>query len=624
MNWTIKNRLLLGCGVLVAVLTLACGLGWRQAASSEQRITGIIRSNQADMARLAAVQSAAADVNDARIAESQFLLRRRENFSQAVTSKVGRVRLQLSSLTTEPGTAEHRLRTNALELAGRYDTTFANLLSLRTKRGLTADDGLEGQLRRAVHSVEGVVTNLGISELEMILLKCRRHEKDYLLRGNTNYLKDIAARIAEFEQQMRKCDPSPAVQTKASAAWKEYLGNMQRIVDVDQEIGEAERACQEAAEGFEKQMEQLAEVTSAGISAAQQNALTALASGKMFMLVLLGAGVLIGLAVASFLTRSITRPIQVALVSQSSSADRTASAAAQVAAASQQLAEGASEQAASLEETGASLEEMASMVKGNADSASKAKSIAGEARAAAEAGVSDLLGMRTAMQEIAASNGEVAKIVRDIDEIAFQTNVLALNAAVEAARAGDAGLGFAVVAEEVRSLAQRCARSAKETSAKIEDAIGKSGRGVQVSNKVAESFDRIAGRTREVDEYVGQIARASDEQARGIQQVTNAVAEMDKVTQANASSAEESASASEELSKEARTMKEAVEALQALIGGDSGPDRRQAQRFAGSGARTGTAAGARTPSTFSTIQTVAPAPHRRGTNPVGPGVRYNP
>lgn len=206
------------------------------------------------------------------------------------------------------------------------------------------------------------------------------------------------------------------------------------------------------------------------------------------------------------------------------------------------------------------------MTKRNAESASKAKTLANQTRQAAETGAGSMAEMKRAMHGIKESSANIAKIVKTIDEIAFQTNILALNAAVEAARAGEAGAGFAVVAEEVRSLAQRSAQSAKETATKIEDSVTRSEAGVQISVKVAESFDEIVAKARQVDELVAEIASASNEQTQGIGQVTTAVSQMDKVTQTNAAGAEEAASASEELNAQAELMRESVRHLQELVG----------------------------------------------------------
>jgi methyl-accepting chemotaxis protein len=176
-----------------------------------------------------------------------------------------------------------------------------------------------------------------------------------------------------------------------------------------------------------------------------------------------------------------------------------------------------------------------------------------------------MLEMNTAMHAIEASSAEVAKIVKNIDEIAFQTNILALNAAVEAARAGEAGAGFAVVADEVRSLAQRSAAAAKETADKIEAAIINSKRGSSSCEKVGDSLAEIVQKVAAADGLVAEIATAAKEQSQGIQQVGVAMTQMDKVTQGNAASAQQSASAAEELNSQAHHMQENVRALRELV-----------------------------------------------------------
>jgi len=233
---------------------------------------------------------------------------------------------------------------------------------------------------------------------------------------------------------------------------------------------------------------------------------------------------------------------------------------------STQLADGANQQAASLEETSASLEEMASMTRRNAESASDAKRIAGETRASVEAGAGGVQRMTAAMDGIKASSAEISKIIKTIDEIAFQTNILALNAAVEAARAGEAGAGFAVVADEVRALAQRSATAARETTQKIEQALRKSDEGAAISSEVSVMLERIVGQVRNMDSLVAEIATASGEQSQGIEQVTRAITEMDKVTQSNAASAEESASAASELSSQSTQLRDAVDRFNAFSG----------------------------------------------------------
>jgi methyl-accepting chemotaxis protein len=177
--------------------------------------------------------------------------------------------------------------------------------------------------------------------------------------------------------------------------------------------------------------------------------------------------------------------------------------------------------------------------------------------------------MIEAIEKIKASSDQTARIVNTIDEIAFQTNLLALNAAVEAARAGEAGKGFAVVAEEVRNLAQRSAEAAKNTSALIEEAVGNAENGVSITDQVAESLQDIMERNEEVKKLIADISTAAGQQAAGISQLNDAVTNMDKVTQMNASSSEESASAAEELNGQAAELRAMVERFK-LTGGGNG------------------------------------------------------
>jgi methyl-accepting chemotaxis protein len=278
---------------------------------------------------------------------------------------------------------------------------------------------------------------------------------------------------------------------------------------------------------------------------------------------------IVGILSMLFSNRTIIRPLEqsISVIDAASSQEEAASR--EISTASQRLAEGASEQAASLEETSATLEEISSMTKRNAEHAGHAESLAAETRTAADNGTGDMQEMVRAMAEIKAASDNISKIIKTIDEIAFQTNILALNAAVEAARAGEAGAGFAVVADEVRSLAQRSALAAKETADRITDSIQKSEHGVQVSAKVSASLNEIADKARRMNDLVREIASGSTEQNTGISQVNTAVGQLDAVTQANAAAAEESASASEELSAQSVELKAAVSRLVAIVSGAS-------------------------------------------------------
>jgi methyl-accepting chemotaxis protein/methyl-accepting chemotaxis protein-1 (serine sensor receptor) len=294
------------------------------------------------------------------------------------------------------------------------------------------------------------------------------------------------------------------------------------------------------------------------------------------------AGVLAALAVALVAVRSVMAAIR-ALRHQSQElregTEHVVAAASQVATSAQGLSQQSTHQAASLEETSASMEQMASMTRKNAENAVNAAELATEVAQQVEGSNAALEEMVASMTAIRESSNKVAKIIKAIDEIAFQTNILALNAAVEAARAGEAGMGFAVVAGEVRSLAQRSAQAAKDTAILLEESIARSQEGTGRVEQVAHSITSITDNVKRVKGMVEEVRQASGQQAQGIDQVTQALSQMESVTQTTAATAEESAAASEELNAQAETSMAVVRRLEALVGGVDGAGRA-GSRFA--------------------------------------------
>ncbi len=365
-------------------------------------------------------------------------------------------------------------------------------------------------------------------------------------------------KLAEAEVAWVKTDVEPTIETRKQVA-SDSAKLAEFIANFNQAKGKAQM------DGMRAMAKEIIDIELELLEIREANFTKAANNSKLLISIGLPISMIIGLGLLIWVIRGAVRSITQIAATLTAGANEFTSSATQVSSSSQKLAEGASEQAASLEETSASLEEMSSMTNRNTGDAEKVNLLARDARAAADNGVNDMNAMIIAMNEIRSSSQDIAKIIKSIDEIAFQTNILALNAAVEAARAGEAGAGFAVVADEVRSLAQRAAMSARETSGKIETALTKTTLGAQLTEKVSVSLQEIVTKVRQVDELASQVASSSKEQTQGVQQLNETVRQMDKVTQDNAATAEETSSASEELNAQAKTLQETVIALLRLV-----------------------------------------------------------
>ncbi len=358
---------------------------------------------------------------------------------------------------------------------------------------------------------------------------------------------------------------------------KEHLAAIWPLYDKSVELGRANRNAEagdvitvqvlpvqakllDRMDGFVKVVQNLSEE--------EANTARNLSIFGTILVVTLGAGALVvGLLITAYITRNVTRTISRAVSGLSEASDQVATGSAQVASSSQSLAEGTSEQAASLEETASSLEEIKSVTNTNAGNAEQAKVLMGEVRRIVERVSEQVNTMTSAIQEVNRSSEETGKIIKTIDEIAFQTNLLALNAAVEAARAGEAGAGFAVVADEVRNLAMRAAEAARNTSNLIENTITTVRKSRDLTQQTKEAFQENVTIAGKIGAIIDEIAEASKEQANGINQISVAIASVDKVVQASAANAEESASASEEMSAQAQQMKDYVSELEIIVSG---------------------------------------------------------
>lgn len=304
-------------------------------------------------------------------------------------------------------------------------------------------------------------------------------------------------------------------------------------------------------------------------SSAKRNAgeaSAAAATANWWNWVVAAISVVVGVFLALIVVKGVNRVLRQAVRELSVGAEQVASAASQVSSSSQALAQGSSEQAASLEETSATTEQIRAMARRNGDQSRAAADLVTRSQLTFAQTNESLNHMVASMGDISAQSEKISKIIKVIDEIAFQTNILALNAAVEAARAGEAGMGFAVVANEVRSLSHRCAQAARDTSALIVESIAKSNDGKTKVDQVTAAIQTVSGESTEVKALVEAVNQGSQEQARGMEQVSKAIVQMEQVTQASAANAEESSAAAEELQAQSESVKDVVERLTALVG----------------------------------------------------------
>ncbi|MCX6587207.1 MAG: methyl-accepting chemotaxis protein [Acidobacteria bacterium] len=303
----------------------------------------------------------------------------------------------------------------------------------------------------------------------------------------------------------------------------------------------------------------------AQLDTAQQEA-QSIASLSLLGISVLGVlSVFVGIATV-LSVRKIQTILRHSVTELNENARRLANTAGRVSASSQSVSHAASQQAASLEETSASTEQIHSMTKQNADNAESATRKTNEASATIHEANQALAQMVDSMNEITTSSNKISKIIKVIDDIAFQTNILALNAAVEAARAGEAGMGFAVVADEVRNLAQRSAQAARDTTQLIEESITRAAEGKEKLDEVARAITVLTNSSLEAKGLVEEVFSGSQEQARGIAQISRAVLQMEQLTQQLAATAQESAAAGQGLATQARGVDEIVVDLQKIFG----------------------------------------------------------
>lgn len=415
------------------------------------------------------------------------------------------------------------------------------------------------KIKHNVSAVDADLLKLSIRRDKTIyedLLKRRKENNELLTKYEATKLDPFEKeQIAEYKntienyRTIQKNTLSLALANKGNDARNYYMANLKDVKKLESILESLSDYNAKVAQEIKESTDQNAKLA----------CIILLVTNISALILLITAGTMI--------SNMITRPIKKAIDGLNIETEELSAASSQVSAASQTLAEGVSEQAASIQETSSTLEETSSMVHQNRENTQQAASLAKQAKKYAEQSNTEMEKMAESMTSLKSSSNEIAKIIKVIDEIAFQTNLLSLNAAVEAARAGDAGKGFAVVAEEVRNLAQRSAQAAKDTTVIIESNIELSETSVNIAKTVKESVASIEDEARKVSDLLEEIAVATNEQAQGVEQINKAVSQMEIALQANASTADESAAASQALQEQAINVRDIVDSLIVLVDG---------------------------------------------------------
>jgi methyl-accepting chemotaxis protein len=571
---------LAGFGLMVIVTALATGTGWWAARKASGNMAALIG---ADMPLLKSANHILNDLEIARREELQFLHQSDLKAFEKGKAHIASMQTALQGIFEKLPDKKSRAQVqNALGLLDRYGKGLENVVALRTRRGLSHKEGLEGELRKAVHEVETVIKEQGLAELTVLMLMCRRHEKDYLLRGDAKYLGRISQRIKEFEAQMEMFGMAGSDREKIRNLFQRYYSGMAAIVEIDKQISTALAAMDRVAAELENTVITFDEAAQAGIETNGKSVLAELGASQSLLMVILGGAVALGIIVGLLITQSITKPIgqvlfrlkdiaqgdgdlttrltvtskdelgelarnfnafveklQTMIRDIAKNAVTLAEASTELSAISTQMSAGAQQTSGKSGSVATAAEEMSANINSVAAAMEQATTNMGLVASSTEqvtASVNEIAQKSEQAQSITNQavnqanstmekvNGlgksaqAISKVTEVITEISEQTNLLALNATIEAARAGEAGKGFAVVANEIKELAKQTADATMEIKNLIE--------GVQHSTgETVTDIEQISGVINKVDEIVSTIAAAVEEQSVAMKEIAGNIAQ---------------------------------------------------------------------------------------------------
>jgi methyl-accepting chemotaxis protein len=574
-KFTIKQRLLAGFVLMVIVTALATGTGWWTARKASKNMGTLIGT---DMPLLQNANHILHDLENVRREETNFLHKNDLKAFEKAKLQISSIQTQLHEILEQLVDQGNQQQVqSALALLGRYAEGLEELVALRTQRGLTHKEGLEGELRNAVHEVETMVKDQGLAELTVLMLMCRRHEKDYLLREDEKYLDQISQRIKEFEVQMEMFGLAGDDRSKLLDLLSKYYSGMAAIVQIDKQINTDLAEMDQVAAQLEETVTEFDESAKTGIKTNGQAVLSELTKSQSFLVLILCGAVALGVIVSFVITRSIIRPIGDVLFRLKDIAQGDGDLTTRLTVASkdeigelarnfnmfvaklQTMIQDIAENATTLAETSTELSAISTQLSaGSKQTSDKSGVVAVAAEemstnvnsvaAAMEQATTNMSLVASTTEQVTASVNEIAKnsenaqsitnravthatstmekvdnlgkatqaiskVTEVITEISEQTNLLALNATIEAARAGEAGKGFAVVANEIKELARQTASATMKIRNQIE--------GIQKSTgETVTDIEQISDVIANIDEIVGTIAAAVEEQSTAMKEIT--------------------------------------------------------------------------------------------------------